>query len=97
WRAGRTWRTCTSLFLHAHPLDPRLEAGEQVGEELLRGLVGELAVGELARARADEHLGARQHVRPELAEDAPQVVLNARSAERPRRDGEQRHRLVLPG
>ena len=47
--------------------------------------------------RADEHLGARQHVRPELAEDAPQVVLNARAAERPVRHREDGHRLVLPG
>jgi hypothetical protein len=36
-------------------------------------------------------------VRPQLDEDAPQVVLNARAAERPLRAREDGDRLVLPG
>src|SRR5688572_31480301 len=91
-------RSIPELLLHLHPFDPGLEAGEEIREELAGVLVGQLALRvELARRRADEHFRPRQHVRPELAEDAPQVVLNARAAERPLRHRKDRQRLVLPG
>src|ERR687884_638410 len=87
----------TILLLHLHALDPGLEADEQLAKELARRLVGELAVRELGGRGADEHFRARQHVSPELTEDAAQVVLHACATHRPLRDGEDRDRLVLPG
>src|SRR6185312_14643093 len=94
-----SWRSCcarpSAWLLLLHPHDPVLEPGEQLGQELARGLVGELAVGELRGRVADEDFGPRQGIGPELDQDPAQVVLDPRAAERPRRAREQRHRLVL--
>src|ERR1041384_8869983 len=66
------------LLLHLHADDPRLEAHQQIGEQLARGLIGEFALRvELARRVADEDLGAGQHVTPEPAEEAGADILDA--------------------
>src|SRR3954469_8694462 len=84
------------LQLHAH--DPGLEASDELGQELARRLVDELALRIELRCRvADEHLGTRQHMTPQLAQDAARVVLPPCAAHRPLRGGEDRDRLVLPG
>src|SRR5262245_46499754 len=94
WRL-RWWRWVLLWLCRAHPLDPRLESERQVGEEFLRGFVGELAfLVELGLGGADEHLRPRQHQAPELDEDPAHVVLNARAAERALRSGEDGDRLV---
>src|SRR5687768_12813071 len=77
-RSGSCSPSCCARLLH--PPDPVLEADEEVGQELSRGLVGELALGKLGRRVADEHLGAGQGIGPELDQDAAQVVLVARPA-----------------
>src|SRR3954451_3882502 len=83
------------LQLHAH--DPGLEASDELGQELARRLVDELALRIELRCRAaDEHLGTRQHMTPKLAEDAARVVLHPCAAHRPLRGVEDRNRLVLP-
>src|SRR5256885_12961816 len=59
-------------------LDPVFERDHLVGEELARGLVGELAVGELARRVADEHLGLHEPVHSKLRkEDRKSTRLNS--------------------
>src|SRR5207237_7187518 len=96
WRAGQICPIFTSPWLLLlHPQDPVLESCEELGEELARGLVGELALGELGGRHADEHLRPRQRIGPQLHEYPAQVVLHPRAAQRPRRAREHRRGLVL--
>src|SRR6266571_2197947 len=67
-----------------HALDPVLEREHLLGHDLAGGLVVELAVGaEFGLRHADEDLGLGEPVHPEAVEDAAQVVLPPRAAERP--------------
>src|SRR3954447_3544368 len=77
------------LQLHAH--DPGLEAGDEIGQELARRFVGELALRVELRCRvADEHLRTRQHMAPKLAQDAARVVLHPCATHRALRHGKDR-------